>query len=400
MKRVRVTPEAACTWLKDQIEALDQFRNASTRDASFKQWRQSTLTAIQRIWPGVTARSSRFRRIPFSPPSTLADARQSREAFERGCAEATLLVRGWIAEIESKGILLEDSETSPSEEVAYGAPVLSLDQETPRRDSGGDSVDSGAPPIDLPRSDAMREAGVPVSAAAPKSSSRSKPAKSAGAKADSADRVPAPDKTAKQAKADRTRTFSASARPGRLKDMLGLGHLSVAAGAKDESERFKAVMEEAKSALAEATAAAPSEPPTSDPEPDALILEVIPPASHPAFSMTVPFTLTQVIPPSIEPPDVSDLELTVVNEPVPAPTPQDLERAAEVAGIAREIASYDVPAAESDHVRRTLLDLAHAIERGDPSWDALRAATVVVMHYPKLGRRAMPLLLPLLDRTG
>ncbi|MFN0253634.1 MAG: hypothetical protein ACKV2T_42595, partial [Kofleriaceae bacterium] len=74
--------------------------------------------------------------------------------------------------------------------------------------------------------------------------------------------------------------------------------------------------------------------------------------------------------------------------------------AADIARLAEEVALYDVPAAERDRVRSTLLDLALSIERGDPSWEALRAATAVVMHYPKLGRRAMPLLLPLLDRTG
>ncbi len=390
MKRVKVTPEAACTWLKDQLEALDQFRNASTRDASFRQWRQSTLTVIQRIWPGVTARSSRFRRIPFSPPSTLADARQSREAFERGCSEATLLVRAWVAEIEAKGILLENSEPSVSEEVAYGAPVLSLDQETPRGDSDQGLLDPGVPTLDLPSSDAASDANAP-----PKTS---KSSKGSGAKAP---------------KAARART--SSAKPGRLKDMLGLAHLSAAAGAPDESERFRAAMEEAKAVLADTSAVAPAAAAPAETRPDpfdltvrtdpepTVIVEVVPPATHPAFSMSVPFTLTPA-PTSMERLDVSDLELTFVDDPIltlsAGARAHELEGAAEMTRIAGDIAAYDVPAAEFDRVRRTLLDLAHAIERGDPSWDALRAATAVVMHYPKLGRRAMPLLLPLLDRTG
>ena len=201
MKRVRVTPESACVGLKEQLEALDQFRNANTRDASFRQWRQSTLTVIQRIWPGVTARSSRFRRIPFSPPSTLADARQSREAFERGCSEATLLVRGWVAEIETKGIVLEDPAPSVSEEASYSGSVLSLDQELPRRESDEALLDSGVPTLDLPRSDAVSDAGAPAGPAPPRAANRPRASKSAAVKADATpDGVPAADKPAKPAK--------------------------------------------------------------------------------------------------------------------------------------------------------------------------------------------------------
>lgn len=222
-----------------------------------------------------------------------------------------------------------------------------------------------------------------------------------------ADGGPAADKPAKPARSARSRS-SSTTKPGRLKDMLGLAHLSAASGGPDESERFRAAMEEAKSELAETTAVAPAGPPASakvesPPEELSLIVEVVSPASHPAFSIAVPFTLSQA-PASMERLDISDLELTVVDEPIPAlplaVDPQDFEGAAEIARIAGEIASYGVPAAESERVRVTLLDLAHAIERGDPSWEALRAATSVVMHYPKLGRRAMPVLLPLLDRTG
>jgi hypothetical protein len=83
----RIEPKAA-EWLRQQVEELGALRNASVRDPQFKAWRQNTLTFVQRIWPGDSSKSERFRRIPFSPPSTRVDARQTREHFERGCGEA------------------------------------------------------------------------------------------------------------------------------------------------------------------------------------------------------------------------------------------------------------------------------------------------------------------------
>jgi hypothetical protein len=78
----------AAALLTAQIDELSKIRNASPRDPQFKQWRQNTLTVIQRVWQGDTSRSERFRRIPFSPPSTQSNARDAREFFERGCGEA------------------------------------------------------------------------------------------------------------------------------------------------------------------------------------------------------------------------------------------------------------------------------------------------------------------------
>ena len=43
--------------LEEQIRQLRELRNAGPRDSGFKQWRQSTLTAIQRIWPADPVRS-------------------------------------------------------------------------------------------------------------------------------------------------------------------------------------------------------------------------------------------------------------------------------------------------------------------------------------------------------
>lgn len=86
-------------WLRQQIEELGALRNASVRDPQFKAWRQNTLTFIQRIWPGDTTKSERFRRIPFTPPSTKHDPRAAREYYERGCGEALEYLNALLASL-------------------------------------------------------------------------------------------------------------------------------------------------------------------------------------------------------------------------------------------------------------------------------------------------------------
>src|SRR5437867_1134877 len=106
MKHVMAT-KAAQGKLEKQIELLAELRNAGTRAEVFREWRQTTLTLIERIWPDQTTRATRFRRIPFSPTSANADDKVTRDAFERGCAEARRLLRLWLAEVGSRGVSQE-----------------------------------------------------------------------------------------------------------------------------------------------------------------------------------------------------------------------------------------------------------------------------------------------------
>ena len=74
----------ATQWLQELITELSGLRNATSRDPSFKNWRQNTLTVLQRIWPADQDHAERFRRIPFSPVDPRADMRAQRESFSRG----------------------------------------------------------------------------------------------------------------------------------------------------------------------------------------------------------------------------------------------------------------------------------------------------------------------------
>ena len=91
----------ACRLLEDQLTRLGELRNANPRDPGFKLWRQTTLTVIQRVWPGNLQRSERFRRIPFTAPSPKPNRAQVREHFERGCGEAGSYLRDLIREIQN-----------------------------------------------------------------------------------------------------------------------------------------------------------------------------------------------------------------------------------------------------------------------------------------------------------
>src|SRR4051812_45509267 len=93
-------PERAIELLEAQIVEMSELRNAHARDPRFKQWRQATLTVVQRIWPGDVARAERFRRVPFSPPSTRMSAKATRSFYEKGCAEALHLLREMMTEVE------------------------------------------------------------------------------------------------------------------------------------------------------------------------------------------------------------------------------------------------------------------------------------------------------------
>src|SRR5258706_11672938 len=100
--------------LENSLEQINALRNANVRDANFKEWRQSTLTLFQRLWSGDDIRSERFRRIPFSPPSSRADSKTVRDWFEKGAAEAATLIRSLIDEVVEGGVPQSSGESRPA----------------------------------------------------------------------------------------------------------------------------------------------------------------------------------------------------------------------------------------------------------------------------------------------
>lgn len=125
-----LTPAAlrAIEWLEQQIHDLASVRHATARDPVFRNWRQGTVTVMQRIWPGDTQRLERFRRIPFSPADPRADSRAIREAYSRGCQEAQRVLKEFIENVREQGV----TESAPSTSVdspddfAGGIPTLQL----------------------------------------------------------------------------------------------------------------------------------------------------------------------------------------------------------------------------------------------------------------------------------
>lgn len=148
-------------WLEQQLTDLAGIRNATPRDPSFKNWRQATLTVMQRIWPGDQERQERFRRIPFSPADPRADARTVREWYSRGCQEASRVLQGFIHDIRAQGVPMPaaDVAAKPSSgEFGVDFPTVDLP-----------SGDLGAAPAtsDDVMDDLMRDLG-PASGSGPR----------------------------------------------------------------------------------------------------------------------------------------------------------------------------------------------------------------------------------------
>jgi hypothetical protein len=121
--------QRAVEWLEQQVTDLTGIRNATPRDPSFKNWRQSCLTTLQRVWPGDQERSERFRRIPFSPVDPRADARSVREWYSRGCQEAARVLNSFVEDVRQNGVPEQPSEiltTAVGADFADDFPTVDL----------------------------------------------------------------------------------------------------------------------------------------------------------------------------------------------------------------------------------------------------------------------------------
>lgn len=71
-----------------------------------------------------------------------------------------------------------------------------------------------------------------------------------------------------------------------------------------------------------------------------------------------------------------------------------------IMAMAVEIESMGVPEGDRPRVREALLDLARKLDSSKLSWRQLRITMEVVMEYPALGRRVIPMIVPFLDRAA
>ena len=133
--------ERARQELEEQLRQISELRNASTRDTTFKQWRQNTLTLIQRLWPGDAERAERFRRVRFSAPFAKANPNQVRDYYARACAEVTRLLKAMIEEVGAS----EVPGAAPLMERAAEPPKLPAEVEAgPVAEDDGGSNDMAA----------------------------------------------------------------------------------------------------------------------------------------------------------------------------------------------------------------------------------------------------------------
>lgn len=259
-------------WLEEQLVALAGLRNAQPRDPSFRNWRQNTLTVLQRIWPQDQDRSERFRRIPFTMPGTRTEPRAMREWYSRGCTEAARVLRGLLDEVDTVGVP-DPVDTPIAADLERGAeddfPTVELPsgdapRQTVEASDDENMIDLGGPPLpkgaatastlertpDEPLPPSLMMARPELRAPKPSEAPPARPR--AAAPAPPAAATPkrrTPGRSAKPSKRERSRGGSRD----KLKDMLGLARFESHEG----------------SAVTEPPANAPRPPATPAPVPEA-----------------------------------------------------------------------------------------------------------------------------------
>ncbi len=409
--------------LNEQLEVLGSLRNANTRDPNFKQWRQNTLTVIQRIWPGDPTRGERFRRVPFSAPSSKAETKYVRECYERGCAEASAFLRSLLAEIALVGI--------------PGAPV---DARPPSLDPG--VAEDDFPTVDLPGG------AKPAAPARPHAAeSRGEPsvfempslpgAEPARARAPKAPAAKGPARAAKNGRKGGHRQ--------RLKDMLGFNEedaaaeaasgtslpidlvaadaLEAPAGVSEPPEAELPAPPPPRRAMPRAVAAPPPLPDTPDSEDlmdeeqdstaEAGEVEVGPEALADRMASNVAHERADTERATQAEADVEQAmqefmrlspvlasEARPVKRKLPDGGPFSAPAALAIAALAGDIEALEVPEGHRSRARATLLDLARRIDARELSWDTLTDAVHFAMEFPAIGRRVLPLLVPYLEQAA
>lgn len=321
-------------WLEEQLDQLRGLRNGNPRDAQFKQWRQTTLTVLQRIWSADSTRSERFRRIRFSSPQSRVDAKTVADWFTRGCDEAASQLTALIAEIDREGVPAtalpaveaHDPETHGAEEAAFPTLDLSRSQggssvEIPGDrdivlDLGGPSASStpAAPGRDERDDPAPPTLRVSVPARAPRSNAaKSTASRPAPPPARAPEAAPAP--AARASEAPRSRGARRSSGKGRLRDLLGLDDVIARVREEDpKPEAAEAPPARAPEAAAPTPKAAAPAPKPPAPAPEAV---VVPPAAAEVVASAAP--AVEIAPEAADAPPAHGDHAA---EPTPTPEPE------------------------------------------------------------------------------
>ncbi len=336
--------------LRELISILGELRNAGPRDQRFKQWRQITVTLLQRMWAGEPQRAERFRRIPFSAPIMRADRKATREYFERGCSEASNYLESLALELASGMAPGSPSPVKPHADAASVRPQA-------------EAASGEHPPPFPPHSPPPAPSGAPAHG---------------------------------RPEAER---LSPAPRP-RLKDMLGfglkatLGHLTPTQPTPPPPA----------GSIPTPVAPASSGPPAATP---GTIPGVTGPPSAPPAEPALGHALH-----GSNPDTRRDLAAEFVLEsavlqskarPLPRTEPPPAHATpatSEVLALAARLEQLGVPLRHRAIVRAALIDLGRQMESPPVYWDSIRQAVGLAMDHPDLARRVLPLLLPYLDQAA
>ena len=388
---------AAREQLQELIAILRELRNAGPRDQSFKQWRQVTLTLLQRIWTNEPARAAIFRRILFSAPTARSDAAATREYFQRGCSEAAAYLEGLALELETGVTLKTPPSAAPASNSAPSPSHLEPAPMPERIESSfevrGDGAAGRALPFRPTRPfEPPAEPIFPEGAAA-------EPEREATAEREPVIRwdpssvfepselPPAPEPAAPPA--PEAPQAKAPPRPkARLKDMLGF---------VDEP------------AATRPAPAAPMPPPAAAPPPTPIEREVIPaarppltvkrrPAPEPVRESAAPED-AGVLDQELEA-DLASAEQAASEEIMPGRRGSPTLAAREVLSMAALVAELGVPAQRRAIVRAALIDLGRQMDTPPVHWAAMRQALSFMLDYPQIARRVLPLIMPYLEEAA